>query len=125
MGFICPKCCGISLEITSTIELPPDSRSDEITVQILKCTKCGFAGLGVYEETRRGGLGSESYYHRGYYVDDFTLSSLEKKISHCPEPKKHSCQCIIHKSFGCTNEFGRWNWLENIPHKEIFSLFRG
>jgi hypothetical protein len=124
MGFICPRCRAVSLKITSSIELPPDSRSDEIAVQTLKCTKCGFAGLGVYEETRRGGLDSESVYHRGYYMNNSTIASLEKNINQCPKPKKHGCHCRIHRSFGCTNEFGRWNWLEKIPHKETFILER-
>ena len=120
--FICPRCRGGSMKINSSIELPPDSHSDEITVQTLKCSKCGFAGLGIYEETRRGRLDSESFYHRGYYVDDSTLDSIEKMIRQCPNPKKSGCRCRIHRSLGSANEFGRWNWLEKIPHKETFKL---
>ena len=122
MGFVCPRCIGGSMKITSSIELPPDSRSDEITVQILKCLKCGFAGLGIYEEARRGRLDSESVHHRGYYVDESTLASIEKMIRQCPKPKKPSCRCRIHRSLGCVNEFGRWNWLDKMPHGEIFKL---
>jgi len=122
MEFACPRCRGGSMRITSSIELPPDSRSDEITVQILKCSKCGFAGLGIYEETRRGRLDSESIHHRGYYVDDSTLASIERMISKCLKPKKSGCRCRIHRSLGCVNEFGRWNWLEKIPYKETFKL---
>ncbi|UCD27002.1 MAG: hypothetical protein JSV75_02465 [Candidatus Bathyarchaeota archaeon] len=110
------------MKITSSIELPPDSRSDEITVQILKCSKCGFAGLGVYEETRRGKLDSESFHHRGYYMDDSTLASIQKMIGQCPKPKKSGCRCRIHRSLGRVNEFGEWNWLEKTPHKETFRL---
>jgi hypothetical protein len=122
MEFVCPRCRGVSIKMTSSIELPPDSRSDEITVQILKCSKCGFAGLGVYEETRRGRLDSESVHHRGYHVDDSTLASLEKMIRQCSKPKKPGCECRIHHSLGSVNEFGRWNWLEKIPLKETFKL---
>ncbi|KON32098.1 MAG: hypothetical protein AC479_07875 [miscellaneous Crenarchaeota group-6 archaeon AD8-1] len=122
MVFKCPICFGGTLQITSSIELPPDSRSDEIAVQILKCSKCGFAGLGVYEETRRGELDSESFYHRGYYTDDFTLASIEKMIGECPKPKKSCCKCSIHSSLAFVNKFGRWVWLEKIPHKETFEL---
>ena len=81
MEFICPRCRGVSMKITSNIDLPPDSRSDEVSIQIIKCSKCGFAGLGIHEETRRGKLDSESVNHRGYYLDDSTLASLEKRIS--------------------------------------------
>jgi hypothetical protein len=122
MEFICPKCLGGSMKITSSIELPPDSRSDEITVQILRCSKCGFAGLGVYEESRRGRLNSESVYHRGYYMNNSTLDSLEKMIMQCPNPKRSDCRCKTHRSLSCVNEYGRWSWLEKIPHKETFKL---
>ena len=122
MEFICPRCRGGSMRITSSIELPPDSRSDEITVQTLKCSKCGFAGLGVYEESRRGKLDSESVHHLGYYVDDSTLASIEKMIRQCPKPKKSSCRCRIHRSLSRVDEFGGWSWLEKLPHKEAFKL---
>ena len=122
MVFVCPRCLGVTVTIEHSLELPSDSRSDEIEVQTLKCSKCGFAGLGIYEESRRGGFDSESVDHRGYYVDDSTLASIEKKIKQCPKPKMYNCRCRIHRSFGCVNEFGRWNWLEKIPHKETFKL---
>ena len=104
------------MQINESIELPPDSRSDEISVQILKCLKCGFNALGVYEESRRGNLDSESIDHRGYYVDDATIASIEKMIGQCPEPQKSVCRCRIHRSFSRVNKFGRWNWLDKISH---------
>ena len=122
MKFVCPQCSGVSMNINKSIELPPDSRSDEIAVQTLKCLKCGFYGLGVYEESRRGSLDSESVDHRGYYVDDCTIASIEKMIGQCPEPKNSGCRCRIHRSFISINKFGRWNWLEKIPQKERFKL---
>ena len=122
MKFVCPQCRGVSMKINKSIELPPDSRSDEITVQILKCLKCGFNGLGIYEESRRGDLDSESVDHRGYYVDDRIIASIEKMIGQCPEPKKSSCRCRIHRTLSCINKFGRWNWLGKIQHKERFKL---
>ena len=122
MVFVCPRCLGGTLQINSSIELAPDSRSDEISVQIPKCSKCGFAGLGVYEETRRGGLDSESLYHRGYYIDDSTLVLAEKLIRQCTKPKKSGCKCRVHRSLGRVDEFGRWIWLESIPHEETFKL---
>ena len=122
MAFVCPRCLGVTMTIEHSLELPSDSRSDEIEVQTLKCSKCGFAGLGVYEESRRGGLDSESVDHRGYIIDDSTLASIVKMIKQCPKPKMYNCRCRIHRSFGCVNEFGRWNWLEKIPNKETFKL---
>lgn len=122
MSFICPRCLGASMKITSSIELPPDSRSDEITVQTLRCTKCGFAGLGIYEESTRGRLDSESIHHLGYNIDESVLTSIEKMIRKCPKPKSSGCRCIIHRSLGSVNDFGRWNWLEKIPLKDAFKI---
>ena len=120
--FVCPRCLGVTLQITSSIELLPDSRSDEISVQILKCSKCKFVGLGVYEESRRGGFDSESVYHRGYYMDTSALVSIEEMIKQCSKPKKSGCRCRIHRSLGRVNEFGRWIWIEEMPHEETFKL---
>jgi hypothetical protein len=59
MSFVGPECHANSLAITQSIELPPDGRSDEISLQIVACQACGFAGTAVYEESRRGALDSE------------------------------------------------------------------
>ena len=122
MVFVCPRCRGGSLTITARIELPPDSRSDEIAVQTLNCSGCGFAGLGVYEESRRGRLDADSVHHRGYHVDAATLASIARRIRHCPKPKDAGCRCRTHRSLDRVNEDGRWNWLETIPHTETFTL---
>ena len=61
MAFVCPEChTSESLRITRSLELPPDSRSDEITLQIIRCSSCRFAGVAVYEESRRGRLDDET-----------------------------------------------------------------
>jgi len=80
MPFKCPKCLGASMKITSSIELPPDSRSDEITVQTIKCTKCGFTGLGIYEETRRGSLNEDCIHNYGIFIDNLTYESMKKTL---------------------------------------------
>ena len=122
MTFLCPRCQSRLMRIESSIELLPDSRSDEITVQILKCPKCGFTGLGIYEETRRGRLDTELIHHRGYCLNDSTMVSIEKLIKQCPKPRNPNCKCKTHNSFYSVDEFGRWNWLKKIPLKEEFKL---
>lgn len=124
MSFVCPQCSLVSLKIGLRIELPPDSRSDEITVQIIRCSSCGFAGLAIYEESRRGVLDSESVYHRGYYVKSETLASIQKLIRECPESGNPYCQCSVHKTFARLNGFGRWNWLNSVSHFGTFKLVR-
>ena len=107
MSFICPKCHANSLVITHKIELPPDGRSDEITVQIVQCGGCGFRGTAVYEESRRGA--SDSWHHDGYHMNADDIDFLQNLIQQCPSPKNARCQCRVHRSLGKTNELGIWH----------------
>ena len=70
MPFRCPACHQPSLEIVQSLELPADDQWDEIAVQELRCSgpACGFRGIAVYEESRRGALDSECVVHTGYVL---------------------------------------------------------
>jgi hypothetical protein len=110
MPFACPNCgTPSSLRITSSIELPPDSRSDEIALQIVACARCGFRGAAVYEESRRGSLDSEAVDHRGYRVPAESLNSLIAQIGACPDPANRGCGCESHRTLGRTDDAGRWS----------------
>ena len=122
MSFLCPNCNVESLKIDSSIELPSDSRSDEITLQIVKCSQCRFSGLAVYEESRRGSIDSESIEHRGYYLSKDKINVVKRLIEECPKPKDPYCQCTIHRTFGRVNESGRWNWLDDLKEKKTFLI---
>ncbi len=61
--FRCPAGDTLGLDLGPSLELPPDGRSDEITVQGLRCVHCDFLGVALYEESRRGA--SESWHHDG------------------------------------------------------------
>lgn len=122
MSFLCPKCSTKSLEITSKIELPPDSRSDEITLQIVECSRCNFAGIAVYEESRRGALGSDSFDHTGCHVSADDLKSLRGTISQCPRPNNWRCQCSAHSVLGSKDASGRWNALNDVHREGLFAL---
>jgi hypothetical protein len=121
--FVCPDCSGHgSLKIVLSIELPSDSRSDEITLQIVECSYCPFAGIAVYEESRRGPLDSESFHHTGYYASKDELGNLRKAIRSCPEPRNPRCRCSAHRNLGKTDASGRWNGLRDIDTGEAFTL---
>jgi hypothetical protein len=123
MPFVCPECrTPGSLKITHRIELPSDSRSDEIAVQIVKCSRCPFHGVAVYEESRRGALDSESVDHYGYKVKAADLKSLINKIKKCPNPKNARCRCPSHRSLGRTNSWGRWQGLADIKVQGTFPM---
>ncbi|MCB9418243.1 MAG: hypothetical protein H6667_00445 [Ardenticatenaceae bacterium] len=94
------------MTITQSIELPPDGRSDEIALQIVKCKGCGFRGTAVYEESRRGA--EESWHHVGYIVPKASVTRLSKLIRRCPSRKNARCDCAVHKELGQTNEYGIW-----------------
>ena len=122
MAFRCPECSTLSLTIVHSIELPPNSRSDEIAVQIVKCSNCGFAGTAVYEESHRGTLGSESFSHIGYRVSAEHLRWLKELIRRCPKPRNSRCDCAAHRLLGQRDAAGRWSALKDIPHNGEFML---
>ena len=122
MPFLCPTCSEKSLKTTSKIELPPDSRSDEIALQIVACSQCRFAGIAVYEESRRGALGSESFDHTGYRVSAEDLAALRKTIGRCRYPRNPRCRCSAHRELSSRDGSGRWNGLEGIHREGAFAL---
>jgi hypothetical protein len=123
MPFRCPQCHKArSLTIASALELPPDSRSDEITLQIVVCTACPFEGLAVYEESRRGAWGTESVDHRGYYASPDDLDTLRRFIRACPTPSDPRCDCATHHTLGTRNPQGRWNGLARMRHLGTFPM---
>lgn len=123
MGFKCPECAALQgLQIKASIELPPDSRSDEITLQIVECSRCDFEGIAVYEESRRGGLDSESFSHVGYRVTPQTVQELKRIILRCPQPRNPSCECFAHSRLGVKNDAGRWSGLEGYSYEGEFKL---
>jgi hypothetical protein len=123
MAFICPHCTRVgALRIVSRIELPPDSRSDEITLQIVTCAQCGFTGIAVYEESRRGALDSASFSHTGYYAEQNDVASIKRLIDACPTPKNPRCPCPSHRTLGHKNEFGRWDILDDLPDLGTFAM---
>ena len=118
MAFACPECGNPgSLRITTSIELPPDSRSDEIALQIVACARCGFRAAAVYEESRRGSLDSEAVDHRGHRVPGATLNSLIARIDACPDPADCGCRCESHQRLGRTDDSGRWCGLEDATDR--------
>ena len=123
MSFVCPECSTPkALKITSTLELPPDSRSDEITVQVVECSRCNFAGIAVYEESRRGALDSESFEHTSYRIAAGDLHALRRAIAACPTPNKLACNCHTHQILGGKDASGRWNGLADLHYHDTFMM---
>lgn len=108
MGFQCPDCNKKTLAIIERIELPSDARSDEITLQVIRCGGCNFEGIAIYEESRRGALDSESVDHYGYTLDGKELKSIISLIKRCPEPSNSRCACDSHEKLNERNGYGRW-----------------
>ena len=122
MGLICPECRKNTLKIESQIMLPPDNRSDEISVQIIKCSSCSLEGVAIYEESRRGALNYESINHRGYYVSPNFFTELEKKILECPNPRNSSCLCKTHSQLKKKEKSGNWSWIHNLDGCRSFRI---
>lgn len=125
MAFACPRCSvEDSLAIVAAIELAPDSRSDEISLQILQCGQCGFRGLAVYEESRRGALDAEAWEHTGYLVEEDVVNSIARLINGCPERSKSNCPCQSHQILGQLDQNGRWNGIGKYETRGMFPLSR-
>ena len=122
MAFTCPDCLvSGTLTLTDSIVLPPDSRSDDIILQSIRCRRCGFRGAAIYEESRRGGIDSESWDHCGYRLEKEELAELNRLIKTCPAKKDMGCDCPSHRALNKRGEHGRWqapfeaNWERSFP----------
>ena len=123
MPFQCPDCSTPgSLRITAAIELPPDASWDEIALQIVRCPPCGFSGLGVYQESRRGALDSEIIHHSGYHVNNEDLETAARMIRKCPNPANPKCDCAAHRELGRKDERGYWDGLSAIRLGSSFEM---
>ena len=120
--FQCPQCDAYLLKITASIDLSPDYRWDEITLQTVKCTKCGFTGLATYLESRRGALDSETWDHTGYHVSDEVVDKVNKQIKKCSKPRDHRCKCTSHKSLGKKDDAYRWVFISNLSDARPFEM---
>lgn len=101
MAFKCPACDAPKLEISFSMELPPQGDNDEITLQTL--TRCGFHGVAVYRESRHGSLDSESWSHDGYPIENEALERLCEALLLCPKPRDKRCPCPTHLAFAQQN----------------------
>ena len=123
-----PRGCGVCkkanvLQITRSLVLPPDSRSDDIIVQEVQCASCGFRGLAVYEESRRGGMDSESWSHTAYRVSADDLKAVTAAMRTCPSPKNSKCRCRAHRKLGRRDRNDRWEGLQSITLEDRFPIF--
>jgi hypothetical protein len=123
MGFICPECLTPgALQITRALHLPADSRSDDITLQVVACDLCGFRAVAVYEESRRGSLNSESWEHIGYRVGRDVLDQINDAMQQCLHPDDDHCACTVHQALGRTDANGRWQRPDGVEPQGIFPM---
>ena len=113
MGLQCPKCMNYTLKIQSSLELPPDSRSDENTIQIIGCGYCDFEGIAIYEESRRGNIDDSLVNHTGYIVSASALDQIKKAVKEGDQ-----------KFFEVYDEDKRWTWIDAQTPKAQFSIKR-
>lgn len=95
--FLCPQCGAYGLKILQAMDLPPDNRSDDVILQIVECNSCSFKGLSLYEESRRGGMDSESWEHTGFWTTDAAVTEVETFFSQCSTLRDKRCGCDAHK----------------------------
>ena len=125
MLFKCPECERYTLVITHRLELPPDSKWDEITLQALNCSNCHFESAAVYYESRRGALDSEIWHHTGYHLDIQEMERLVAAMRSCKNPRDKDCLCPAHLSLGMVNEYLAWDGLSQFHVTGTFIMQRG
>jgi hypothetical protein len=122
-GFVCPDCLRPgSLQITQSIQIPPDSRSDDIVIQVIACNQCDFRGLATYEESRRGAMTAEAWNHAGYRVTQDAFKAMAAAINQCPNPKDAQCACATHQRLGAKDASGRWQGLNASEWTSTFPM---
>jgi hypothetical protein len=110
MPFVCPQRAAPGcLKIVHCLELLSDARSDEITLQIVACS-------------RRGSLDSEAFDHTGYRVSKDKVAELQRAISHCPEPGNPRCFCPVHHKHGRRDAGGGWDGWTGLGLGRAFAL---
>jgi hypothetical protein len=77
MSFICPRCKQYTLEIKKIAKAVLGPMDDEKSIQLVGCS-CGFKGVAVYEESRRGA--GSVFNHDGYMVPDELVDKLKEKM---------------------------------------------
>lgn len=123
MSFRCPQCKTVdSLNIEMAIELPPDNKSQEITLQVVACQICAFRGLAVYEEARYGGAGEDGWVHTGYWVSSDAVDSVVAAISSCPQPNNPRCICQAHGELSQRNISQVWRGLLELERSHTFLM---
>lgn len=128
MEFICPRCRNQSgsFRISHSIELPArlSPGNDELSLQVVACGACGFRGAAVYEESRRGGLDSESWRHYCVAAPADKLNTLARLIERCPARGKWWCFCPAHLMIGRQTFFlfGRWKPPVPLDASETFPM---
>lgn len=103
-----------SLGIAPGIELPPDCGSGEIAFQVIECFQCDFAGIAIYEESRRGAFRSESFHQIRNRVSREYLKALTKTIAERTEPGNWRYGYPAHHGFSRKDASGWWNALDDI-----------
>jgi hypothetical protein len=104
------------------MDLPPDRQTEELSLQVVGCSACGFRSLAIYEVARGDCPESESWKHIGYWVSPDAIESVSKAIQSCPEPCNPRCACAAHASLGKKDLQGRWSGLLELERGHTFTM---
>jgi hypothetical protein len=111
----CPGCKAPALRIRVELELGNDGNSDEVSIQAMRCTHCGFSAAASYEESRRGRLDSECWNHIAIRITSDDYAKLVASLAACPNRRNAECPCNAHRWFGQRSELGSLQPLQFVP----------
>jgi hypothetical protein len=105
---MCPDCSDArTVSRSAAIELRPDNFWDEIFLNLVACSACGFRGAIVALESRgHGGLGDDTDDTTGYRLDPSSFESIRASIERCPGPGRRQCECGTHRDLVLASTWG-------------------
>jgi hypothetical protein len=120
MPFFCKMCNKPALGIDRTVRFPPDDHSDDVSIQVLRCSACNRRALATYQASRRGS--EERWHHECYPVPEDIIVKFENEFAACPSPESKRCTCPAHTNFDRKNYQPDFN---ASPHFNIRSTHEG
>ena len=123
MGFQCPQCENPgSLGIVTAVQLFRGHCVNEITMQLIECSHCNFAGLAVYEEGRLEPSDTRAWKHSGYRLPPGMYDRIMADLKSCPDQLDPECSCKLHRDLSGCDARGEWLGIEKLGIKGRFPM---
>lgn len=94
MLFHCPSCSLDTLELTRSLDLPPNDGFSDRAIQFLHCSVCDFSAAGFYHE--RSSPESEVDHFCFRIPSGSSAKKFQDLLASCQSPTQKDCSCSAH-----------------------------